>query len=697
MRQPRSNSFAPSHINTATQIFLHQTIAESSLEDRKMSSWQPTSIRYGFVFLCLIMLFGVLVMAPALPKVGAKSVRKVTGSLSPPSDWLRQEKSSATPIGQSAQSQKRFSQTGNFQQQGANSMSPLVPQVSQSQEPNEWRRQMASLKEEIGRLGMTPELRGRYQELISQAGDFGSQDPKPYSDSPQPNVTTVSSCISGSLGDSDTTYKRSNPANFPPGSAPTCVANDPIVSYDTYAFNLTGCTTFPTNVTMNLCAAGCTDAGQNLDTLLYVYRTGGATGAGGAVNPFNKGVPCTDMVGGNDDGVGCGANPDSVRSNLTMSLGSGHFVVVIAAFDVPPGQGGLQSSGNYHLLVNVLGANCSLTQEPTAANGIVSGRITAADGTPVSGAVVNLSGTQSRKTITDSNGNYQFDNIETTGFYTVTPSRANYSFSPAERSFSQLGNSTEAAFTAVPIADDVNPLDTPEYFVRQHYLDFLGREPDEAGFNFWSDQMLECGTDAGCLERRRINVSAAYFLSIEFQQTGGLVDGLYRASYGVRPQFAEFMPDTATLARDVVVGRTGWEQLLDANKQAFLDDWVQRPAFRAAYDLLTNDRYVDSLIAHTGVNFTPSERDTLVNALTFGTLSRAGVLQRIAEDERFVAAKRNETFVMMEYFGYLRRDADADGFAFWLNKLNQFGGNFEQAEMVKAFIVSGEYRDRFPR
>ena len=47
--------------------------------------------------------------------------------------------------------------------------------------------------------------------------------------------------------------------------------------------------------------------------------------------------------------------------------------------------------------------------------------------------------------------------------------------------------------------------------------------------------------------------------------------------------------------------------------------------------------------------------------------------------------------------GHLRRDPDADGYAFWLNKLNQFGGNFEQAEMVKAFIVSGEYRARFPR
>jgi hypothetical protein len=78
-------------------------------------------------------------------------------------------------------------------------------------------------------------------------------------------------------------------------------------------------------------------------------------------------------------------------------------------------------------------------------------------------------------------------------------------------------------------------------------------------------------------------------------------------------------------------------------------------------------------------------------------LRTALALRSIAENSSFVSAKFNETFVMMEYFGYLRRDADANGFAFWLNKLNHFNGNFEQAEMVKAFIVSGEYRDRFPR
>jgi hypothetical protein len=76
-------------------------------------------------------------------------------------------------------------------------------------------------------------------------------------------------------------------------------------------------------------------------------------------------------------------------------------------------------------------------------------------------------------------------------------------------------------------------------------------------------------------------------------------------------------------------------------------------------------------------------------------LTRAGALRQVVENEGFVQAKSNQMFVMMEYFGYLRRDPDESGYAFWLNKLNQFGGNFEQAEMVKAFIRSGEYRQRF--
>jgi hypothetical protein len=249
--------------------------------------------------------------------------------------------------------------------------------------------------------------------------------------------------------------------------------------------------------------------------------------------------------------------------------------------------------------------------------------------------------------------------------------------------------------TRVFRAASVNQIDTPEYFVRQHYLDFLNREPDESGFNFWSDQILSCGSDAGCKERRTINVSAAYFLSIEFGKTGAFVDSLYRASYARAPLFAEFMPDTAVVGHNVRVGDADWAALLLANKQAFVNAWVQRPAFVAAYGGLSNEAYVDTLLAHTGVTFSQGERDALVTGLNGGTSTRAEVLRQIAENEQFASAKRNEMFVMMEYFGYLRRDPDEAGYRFWLNKLNQHGGNFEQAEMVKSFLVSGEYRDRF--
>jgi len=43
----------------------------------------------------------------------------------------------------------------------------------------------------------------------------------------------------------------------------------------------------------------------------------------------------------------------------------------------------------------------------------------------------------------------------------------------------------------------------------------------------------------------------------------------------------------------------------------------------------------------------------------------------------------------------LRRNPDAAGFNFWLNKLNQFNGDPFQAEMVRAFILLPEYRSRF--
>jgi len=333
---------------------------------------------------------------------------------------------------------------------------------------------------------------------------------------------------------------------------------------------------------------------------------------------------------------------------------------------------------------------------PTAAPASISGQVTTASGAPLAGVTMYLSGARAARAITDAQGNYRFVNVDTDNFYTVTPSILNYRFSPASRSFSLLANMTDATFSGTrETVTSGNVIDTPEYFVRQHYLDFLGREPDAAGLVFWSDQILGCGNDFNCVERRTINVSAAYFLSIEFKKTGGLVGSLYQASYGRAPRFSEFMPDQARVARDVIVNQTGWQGVLAANTQEFLDEWVQRAAFRAAYDNLSAEGYVDTLISNTGVEFTADERQALIGGLGDGTLTRAGVLQRIAENEGFVRARFNEAFVRMQYFGYLRRDPDDSGLHFWLNKLNEFGGNFERAEMVKAFLVSTEYRDRF--
>jgi Domain of unknown function (DUF4214) len=291
----------------------------------------------------------------------------------------------------------------------------------------------------------------------------------------------------------------------------------------------------------------------------------------------------------------------------------------------------------------------------------------------------------------------------------------NYTFSPQNRTFSLLGAQTDASFTAAANnGGNLNPLDSPEYFVRQHYLDFLGREPDESGFAFWSREINSCGSDQGCVERKRINVSAAFFLSIEFQRTGFEVYRMYRAAYGNLPgapvpvRFGELLADTPSIAQGVVVNQAGWQQLLEDNTRRFATEFVQRARFTSAYPTtMTPAQFVDELFANAGV--TPSGSDRTAAIGEFGSASetsdaaaRGRALRRVAEDSVLARQESDRAFVLMQYFGYLRRDpnsgpdADFTGYNFWLNKLNTFG-NFQDAEMVKAFLVSGEYRGRFPR
>lgn len=449
----------------------------------------------------------------------------------------------------------------------------------------------------------------------------------------------------------------------------------------------------------------------------------------------------------------------------------------------------------------------------------INGRVTNAAGAGLAGVNVTLSGSQSDTTTTNAFGDYGFS-VAAEGDYTIAPSSANYTFSPAAQFFNDISFSQRADFTGalqsvvqfdatsytvsegtrtitvavtrsgdtsaeakviysatdgsatqrsdvipvigrltfapgetskgfvVFITDDAhvegdesltlnlsdpvggtlganstatltiidndsaqaptNPIDGAEFFVRQQYRDFLNRPPDDDGLAFWSNQISSCGSDQDCVADRRMNVSAAFFLSIEFQETGFFVYRLYQASFAQPPQHLdEFLLDTRTIGQGVVVNTPGWEQLLETKKAAFIADFVRRSQFSGGYaPSLTPDQFVNQLNSKAGGTLSSDEVAAAVaefggSALSDNIAARARVLRRVAESQTFTQRQLSPAFVLMQYFGYLQRnpneapDTNLDGYNFWLNKLDEFGGDFRRADMVKSFLLSAEYRSRF--
>jgi len=288
-----------------------------------------------------------------------------------------------------------------------------------------------------------------------------------------------------------------------------------------------------------------------------------------------------------------------------------------------------------------------------------------------------------------------------------------------------LGSQANAT---VQITDDAtesadNPVDDDTNYVRQQYHDFLNREADPDGLSFWSHNIAQCDTDE-CGARKRVDTSAAFYLSIEFQETGYLVERFYKSAYGDATggsnlggphqlpvpivRLREFLHDTQEIGQGVIVNQSGWQQQLENRKQAFAREFVSRERFRNAYpDSLNAEQFVAQLNANAGGALSDAEMTQLESV--FGGPSgpsaddteRAQVLRSIAENATLHQREFNRAFVLMQYFGYLRRnpddaqDSDYTGYDFWVQKMEQFGGNYIDAEMVKAFVTSSEYRQRF--
>jgi len=226
-----------------------------------------------------------------------------------------------------------------------------------------------------------------------------------------------------------------------------------------------------------------------------------------------------------------------------------------------------------------------------------------------------------------------------------------------------------------------NNIDCPLFFVRQQYVDFLKREPDPPGLAAWLTLLNNClPGDTSC---DRIHVSSAFFQSPEFQGRGYFLYRFYNVAFGRKPDFDEFEHDMGYVSGF----RTDAD--LEMGKINFMRDFMARPAFRSKYNSINNTQFVDTLLAEAGV--THPARDFWITALNNGSRARYEVMRELVESTQVYQKYYNQAFVVMQYFGYLRRQPDA----LYLNWIDHLDATGDSRSMIDGFINSQEYRNRF--
>lgn len=236
-------------------------------------------------------------------------------------------------------------------------------------------------------------------------------------------------------------------------------------------------------------------------------------------------------------------------------------------------------------------------------------------------------------------------------------------------------------------------IDDSDFFVQQQYLDFLNRFPDPPGFQGWLNVLNTCSGDTTQCDR--IHVSEGFFKSPEFGDRGYFVWRFYPISFpnvagvdppgaGHKPEFDEFMPDLRSVSGFLTPAQ------LEAAKAQFAVNFTQRGKFMARYSTLNNADYVNTLCSTAGV--TLSNQQALIDSLNNNSLTRAQVLRQVAESTEVYNKYYNEAFVVMQYFGYLRRNPDA----LYLNWIDVINANpSDSRHMIGGFVNSTEYRQRF--
>ena len=173
-----------------------------------------------------------------------------------------------------------------------------------------------------------------------------------------------------------------------------------------------------------------------------------------------------------------------------------------------------------------------------------------------------------------------------------------------------------------------NPIDDSRNFVGQNYHDFLYRQADQTGEDFWTNAIESCGANAACRQGKRVDVSTAFFLSIEFKETGYFAIRAHKAAFGnakTNPRYTVFLRDQRQINEGVVVLQGNWQQQLEVNKTNYLLDFVSRPDFVLQFPPgSAATAYVDMLFQNAGATPSASERNAAIAAYGAGDTAGRG-------------------------------------------------------------------------
>jgi hypothetical protein len=190
-----------------------------------------------------------------------------------------------------------------------------------------------------------------------------------------------------------------------------------------------------------------------------------------------------------------------------------------------------------------------------------------------------------------------------------------------------------------------------------------------------------------------------YPLFVKFPRTSFFVYRLCKASYGRMPRRDEFMSAMNEIERGVFKGREGWENQIEANRNSLLNTWTNSKDFKQFYDGKTNAEFVNTLLTNAGVNWSARKRDALIKGLDSNAMSRPAALLQVVEDKTLFSRGYNTAYVLVHFFGYLRRnaddppDGDLRGLIFWRDNLDTWS---DYPNISRAFIDSIEYNNLKP-